>query len=130
VVHLVVGDRAERLTAQAGHGQDRDERQEAVLAGQSNSVYIHLISNSPATSVLMSRPPPAEPAPLQPPVKPQAVPAVLPGKPPSFEPVWPQFRSSSMPSTALVRPTANSKSGRKRVRAYHSRSLSRLKLPS
>src|SRR5437660_8528364 len=35
-----------------------------------------------------------------------------------------------MPSTALVRPTANSKSGRKRVRAYHSRSLSRLKLPS
>src|SRR6059058_2132948 len=35
-----------------------------------------------------------------------------------------------MPSTALVRPTANSKSGRNRVRAYHSRSLSRLKLPS
>src|SRR5262249_9442283 len=34
VVHLVVGNRAERLTARAGHGQDRDERQEAVLAGQ------------------------------------------------------------------------------------------------
>src|SRR5262249_32448738 len=34
VVHLVVGDRAERLTAGAGDGEDRDERQEAVLAGQ------------------------------------------------------------------------------------------------
>src|SRR5262249_8816840 len=34
VVHLVVGDRAERLTARARHGEDRDERQQAVLAGQ------------------------------------------------------------------------------------------------
>src|SRR5205823_1379053 len=34
VVHLVVGDRAERLTARAGHGENRNERQETVLAGQ------------------------------------------------------------------------------------------------
>ena len=35
-----------------------------------------------------------------------------------------------MPSTALTRPTANSKSGRNRVRAYHSLSLFRAKFPS
>ena len=34
VVQLVVGAGTERLTAQAGHRQDRDERHPAVLAGQ------------------------------------------------------------------------------------------------
>src|SRR5262245_16775973 len=65
-----------------------------------------------------------------PPATPPAAPLTLPGKPPSLGPAWPYIRSISSPSTALVRPTSNVKSGRNRVRAYHSRSLSREKLPS
>src|SRR5206468_3634884 len=68
---------------------------------------------------------PAVPAP-----KPPAEPEVLPGNPPSLLPDCPYARSISSPSTARTRPTENSKSGRNRVRPYHSLSLLRVKLPS
>ena len=61
---------------------------------------------------------------------PPAAPLTLPGKPPSFGPICPYARSISSPSTARTRPTANSKSGRNRVRPYHSLSLLRVRLPS
>src|SRR4030095_1131679 len=73
---------------------------------------------------------------LQPPVgvpglaAPPGNPLTFPGNPPSLDPAWPYCRSISRPSTALTRPTANSKSGRNRVRAYHSWSLLRAKVPS
>src|SRR6266545_3495368 len=69
--------------------------------------------------------PPDAPAPA-----PHVDPLVLPGKPPSLGPPCPYIKSISRPSTALTRPTANSKSGRNRVRAYHSVSLFRVRLPS
>src|SRR5262247_1411923 len=90
----------------------------------------------PPTSVLVSRQPlvltlqPGGVAPLVPAAKPPAEPLVLAGKPPSLVPDWPYCRSISRPSTALTRPTANSKSGRNRVRPYHSLSLLRVRLPS
>src|SRR5262245_19430498 len=94
----------------------------------------------PPTSVLTSRQPlvvtlqPGGVAPARPPdapaPKPPADPLTLPGKPPSLDPVWPYARSISSPRTALTRPTANSKSGRNRVRPYHSLSLLRVRLPS
>src|SRR5216683_2261036 len=91
-------------------------------------------ADTPATSVLRSRlalaltlaPPVGVPWLGGPPGKPE----LLPGNPPSLAPDCPYCKSISRPSTALTRPTANSKSGRKRVRAYHSRSLSRARLPS
>src|SRR6266446_6364039 len=89
----------------------------------------------PPTSVLRSRQPfvlflqPVVEVPL-PVTAPPATPELLPGKPPSLGPDWPYCRSISMPSTALTRPTSNTKSGRNRVLAYHSRSLSRDALPS
>src|SRR5262249_51388038 len=94
----------------------------------------------PPTSVLTSRQPlvltlqPGGVAPARPPdapaAKPPAAPLTLPGKPPSLVPDCPYARSISRPRTALTRPTANSKSGRNRVRAYHSLSLLRVRLPS
>src|SRR6266852_4181053 len=97
----------------------------------------------PATSVLRSRQPlvltlpPGGEEPLLPPAvvaaappAPHAWPLVLPGKPPSLGPDCPYWKSNSRPSTALTRPTANSISGRNRVRAYHSLSLLRVRLPS
>src|SRR5262245_2055443 len=90
----------------------------------------------PPTSVLVSRQPlvltlqPGGVAPLVPAANPPAEPLVLVGKPPSLVPDWPYCRSISRPSTALTRPTANSKSGRNRVRPYHSLSLLRVRLPS
>src|SRR5207245_8186055 len=94
----------------------------------------------PATSVLRSRQPlmltlppggvaPALP-PLAPAAAPHAAPVLLAGKPPSLGPDCPYWKSNSRPSTALTRPTANSISGRNRVRAYHSLSLLRVRLPS
>src|SRR5256885_1652795 len=93
----------------------------------------------PPTSVLRSRqplvltlhpggwPPLAAPSWLEP--KPPADPLLLPGNPPSLVPDCPYCKSISRPSTALTRPTANSKSGRNRDRAYHSLSLLRVRLP-
>src|SRR4030095_12068288 len=100
----------------------------------------------PPTSVLTSRQPfaltlqPGGVAPLRGvagvagtaelPAEPPDCPLTLPGKPPSFGPICPYARSISRPRTARTRPTANSKSGRNRVRPYHSLSLLRVKLPS
>src|SRR4029450_38364 len=94
----------------------------------------------PPTSVLMSRQPlvltlqPGAVAPARPPdalaPKPPADPLTLPGKPPSLVPDWPYCRAISRPSTARTGPTENSKSGRNRVRPYHSLSLLRVRLPS
>src|SRR5881628_1362596 len=78
----------------------------------------------PPTSVLRSR------QPLVLTLQPELVPEVLPGKPPSLGPACPYCKSISSPSTARTRPTENSKSGRNRVRPYHSLSLLRVKLPS
>src|SRR5262245_62903165 len=79
----------------------------------------------PPGGVMPKFPPGAPPIPV-----PHTAPVLLPGKPPSFGPPCPYIRSISRPSTALTRPTANSKSGRNRVRAYQSASLDREKLPS
>ena len=74
----------------------------------------------PPTSVLRSRAPLV--LTLVPPVGvpalggPPGNPVLLPGNPPSVAPAWPYIRSISRPSTALTRPTANSKSGRNLVR--------------
>src|SRR4029453_6914172 len=91
----------------------------------------------PPSPVLMSRQPlvltlqPGAVAPARPPdalaPKPPADPLTLPGKPPSLVPDWPYCRSISRPSTARTRPTENSKSGRNRVRPYHSLSLLRVR---
>src|SRR5262245_29841543 len=94
----------------------------------------------PPTSVLTSRQPlvltlqPGGVAPARPPdapaAKPTAVPRTGPGKPPPLAPDSPSARSISSPRTARTPPTATSKSGRNRVRAYHSLSLLRVRLPS
>src|SRR5262245_40639873 len=101
------------------------------LPVRSNSVYAHLISMTPVTSELIpadavepafSFKHGADVAPLMTDPTPLLTP--LPGPAPQG-PLWPYVRSISRPSTAFVRPTENVKSGRKRVRAYHSRSPSR-----
>src|SRR5438876_11416879 len=78
----------------------------------------------PPTSVFRSK------QPLLLTLQPELVLELLPGKPPSLAPAWPYIKSISRPSTALTRPTSNVKSGRNRVRAYHSRSLPRVKAPA
>src|SRR5206468_7874923 len=89
----------------------------------------------PPTSVLMSKQPlvltlvPGTGLPAVEPTPP-AWPDTLVGKPPSFGPICPYARSISRPRTARTRPTANSKSGRNRVRPYHSLSLLRVRFPS
>src|SRR5439155_4851424 len=85
------------------------------LPVRSNSVYIHLISMTPVTSVfrpaLAVSPPCTTPAAafaadaVQPASVAPAAPTFLPGPPPQAL-VWPYVRSISSPRTALVRPTS------------------------
>src|SRR5262245_16587422 len=87
-----------------------------------NSVYIHLISMMPVVSVLR---PASDVVPGWAREQPIVAALWFLLGPPPHESTCPSVRSNSRPMTAFTRPTSNVKSGRNRVLAYHSWSLSR-----